>query len=563
LQTLRLLSAVLATGGPVFIPDAGYWHEAANSSTLQRCPNGGACAGNRSAITACQRTLSCPTGDSYKTMQCSRGYRGNLCGSCRRDQGYARDRYFRCTKCLTPVANIALLLVFATAACALVVFVACRNWCDARPAANLSEQCACRTGGMAALDGAADALDSKLSLADVFKVLIVYLQYLGIIGNLLVDWPPAAAFLFEAAHAIFVTDSSRVMSLECFGIVGEGARMLLMLVVPLLVVGLACWVVVVLLGRKLVGRAGPLQHIRSASVDLLVSTALIGVFQFYSVLVATTLSAFACMEAAGKLFWVRDLDLQCWKGEHVRAPLALGLVGSLVLVVAVPAATVALLWSNMTHLQDPSFRRRYGFLYQPYKPQRCYWEGVVCLQTCALVYVDLFGRRMGTFYQLILMALVLLANSSLANTLRPFRSKHQMRLCVSSTTCLLMTCLGVLTLLKGYTTENGGGMSEAKRNAVAVMLLVINLASVTWCVVLMARAGMQVAKAGLPGAWSSRFMQQLKSRSRATIRSFLSCVSRASGNSDTCKEVASAEVPSGGTGVHRLPSSSAASPAAP
>jgi hypothetical protein len=474
-------------------------------------------------------------------MQCSSGYRGNLCGSCRRDQGYAQNRYFRCSKCLSPATNVVLLLLFAVVACALVVFVAWRNWFDAPPAvATLSEQ------------GAGDDEGSKLSLADTFKVLIVYLQYLSIIGNLLVDWPPAAAFLFEAACAVFVTDSSRMMSLGCFGAIGEGVRMLLMVVVPLLVVGLACWVVLLLLGRNHQRKANVQAASKSEGVDLLISTALIGVFLFYSVLVGTTLSAFACIEAAGKLFWVRDLDLQCWHGEHIRASLALGVVGSLVLVVLVPAGTVALLlWGNTAgKLQESGFKRRCGFLCQLYRPQCCYWEGVVCLQTCALVSVDLFARRRGTFYQLILMALVLLANSGLANTLRPFRSKHQMGLYVTGTTCLLLTCLGVLTLLKGYTLEKDGGISEAERDAVAVLLLVMNLAFVALCVVLMARAAVEASKAVL----GSDTMRQLQHRSARIVRSFIPS-SRAAADSDALAE---------GSAAHNHSSSSAtATPAGP
>jgi hypothetical protein len=522
-----LTSATTATGGPVFVPSTGLWHEASNSSSLQRCPNGAACAANRSTIVACQNALSCPTGESYKTMMCSRGYRGNLCGSCRRDQGYAQNRYFRCSKCLSPVGNVMLLLLFAAGACALVMLVSWRSWCDAQASSagpspsETAQHAAAALGVQPPSRGSSGppGVDNKLSLADTFKVLIVYLQYLSIIGNLLVEWPPAAAFLFEAARAVFVTNSSRMMSLGCFGTIGEGVRMLFMVLVPLLVVGAACWAMLLLLGRQ--PPQARTRHSTSIGSDLLISTALIGVFLFYSVLVGTTLSAFACMEAAGMLYWVRDLDLRCWHREHLGASLALGLVGCGVLVVLVPAATIIWLYRNKQRLQDPAFKRRYGFLYQLYKPQCCYWEGVVCLQTCALVAVDLFSRRRGTFYQLLLMVLVLFANSTLANMVRPFRSKAQKRLYVASTTCLLLTCVGVQALLKGFTLERDGGIAEAERNAVAVALLLMNLVFVVVCVVLMAGAGIQVAKAGLPHILGSRRVQQLRARYAAIARSFV------------------------------------------
>jgi hypothetical protein len=488
-------------------------------------------------------------------MQCSSGYRGNLCGSCRRDQGYTQNRYFRCSKCLSTVTNVVLLLLFAVGACALVMFVSWRSWCDAVASVGWSSTSLAAHPAAAALEvqpGSTDSnvtlgVDSKLSLSDTFKVLIVYLQYLSIIGNLLVDWPPAAAFLFEAARAVFITNNSRVMSLGCFGTIGEGVRMLFMVLVPLVVVGAACLAMFLLLGKK-PQHAGTRQK-SSAGIDLLISTALIGVFLFYSVLVGTTLSSFACMEAAGKLFWVRDLDLRCWHAEHIRASLALGLVGCVVLVVLVPAATIAWLYRNKQQLQNPAFKRRYGFLYQLYQPQYCYWEGVVCLQTCVLVAVDLFARRRGTFYQLLLMVLVLFSNSTLATMARPFRSKHQKRLYVASTTCLLLTCVGVLALLKGFTLEKDGGIAESERNGVAVMLLLMNLVFVVVCAVLMAGAGIQVAKTSLPHVLGNRHVQRLKERSSAFVQSF-GFRGRASSTSEVPMGAMPPGAPAGGARAH-------------
>jgi hypothetical protein len=102
--------------------------------------------------------------------------------------------------------------------------------------------------------------------------------------------------------------------------------------VPLLLGGAA---------RKEPGASSLSQFIGSAVVDVLVSAALTGVFLFYSVLVGRTFYVFACMDAAEKLFSVRNLEGPCSQGEHLRAPSELGLVGSLVLVVLVCTATMA------------------------------------------------------------------------------------------------------------------------------------------------------------------------------------------------------------------------------
>jgi hypothetical protein len=78
---------------------------------VHRCPNRDACTGNRTLIAACQQELSCPRGAQYKALQCSKGYRGNVCGSCRKDEGYGMSRYFRCSECMSVGGSVAAILV--------------------------------------------------------------------------------------------------------------------------------------------------------------------------------------------------------------------------------------------------------------------------------------------------------------------------------------------------------------------------------------------------------------------------------------------------------------------
>jgi uncharacterized membrane protein YgcG len=61
---------------------------------------------------------------------------------------------------------------------------------------------------------------------------------------------------------------------------------------------------------------------------------------------------------------------------------------------------------------------------------------------------------------------------------------------------LLLTCFGVLSLLKGYTLD-AASESDGVQNAVVVVVMVVNVAFVAVCVYLMAHAVAGMAKQSL------------------------------------------------------------------
>jgi hypothetical protein len=518
--------SAICDGGAVFAPKKGYWHSAFNSSNMQPCPNRKACQGERAPLVDCQGSQNCSRGLEYQTLQCSSGYGGNLCGSCRKEQGYGLGAYLRCSKCMSRGASVAVLLLMAIACCALVLYVAWRSLMEA------SRQFAVRTPlpGVLVGDGppgettagsggsgdevitfAAAGNNKKLELSDVFKVLIVHLQYLSIIGNLLVDWPSVLRVMIDATRLVFVASSSQIVSWDCLGGIGNGAMMALSIIVPLAIVMLAC-AAMALLYRRLGGHvSGPsAAFVKSTTagngasfsssndglMDCLVATLLVGLFLFYSVLVSTSLSAFACVGVDSNSFWIKDMAVQCWSRQHLQSSLFIGVVGVLVFCIAVPALTIWWLARNGSRLDDIGFQKRYGFLYRLYRPSYRFWEGVVCLQTLSLVCIDMFGRRHGAFYQLVLLTVVLVLNYSLVAVLRPFRCRPLQWLYAAGTVSLLLTCFGLQSLLKGYTLD-AASESDGVQNAVVVVVMVVNVAFVAVCVYLMAHAVAGMAKQSL------------------------------------------------------------------
>ena len=163
---------------------------------VHQCPAQGACGGNRTNLDACYAAASARNAGAAasSTCQCSDGYDGNLCGSCINSGGEDRSlpRYglvqpFKCALC--PKRPVLLSLLVGSSALSLVLIL----W---------TARSQMRTH----------------AAADVLKQVIVYLQYMAIIGSTQMWWPPtlgeeclsarAFCFLCGAAESAFCSATS-------------------------------------------------------------------------------------------------------------------------------------------------------------------------------------------------------------------------------------------------------------------------------------------------------------------------------------------------------------------
>lgn len=129
----------------------------------------------------------------------------------------------------------------------------------------------------------------------------------------------------------------------------------------------------------------------------LVQTAIVLTFFFLPSLLRTAYGMFACVRldkppSAAALqssfmqynavgtFWLLDTDQRCFSGYHKGWSAALGVPLLVLLCGVVPFGIVGYLWRNRRRLEEPYFMQHYGFLYESYRPSKCYWEGVVAMQ---------------------------------------------------------------------------------------------------------------------------------------------------------------------------------------
>jgi hypothetical protein len=75
---------------------------------------------------------------------------------------------------------------------------------------------------------------------DVVKVLGVYLQYMGILHNLVINWPPSMQRLMGLAKLLVSPASSDWVTLDCLGRTSGGAAFWLRMLLTMLLLALAC-----------------------------------------------------------------------------------------------------------------------------------------------------------------------------------------------------------------------------------------------------------------------------------------------------------------------------------
>ena len=66
-------------------------------------------------------------------------------------------------------------------------------------------------------------------------------------------------------------------------------------------------------------------------------------------------------------YWIRDMEMECYRGTHLAVYIPIGIVAVLIFCVAPPVASFLFVWRVRDKLEEPHVRKVYGFLYKRYK----------------------------------------------------------------------------------------------------------------------------------------------------------------------------------------------------
>ncbi len=96
---------------------------------------------------------------------------------------------------------------------------------------------------------------------------------------------------------------------------------------------------------------------------------------------------------------IQDLDVVCFRGEHLVWSMVGGLPGLVCWVLGIPVAAFLILYERKAQLANQEMISRFGFLYNGYKRRSYYWESVIMLRKVGMIFTAVFLQAMGTRIQ--------------------------------------------------------------------------------------------------------------------------------------------------------------------
>jgi hypothetical protein len=121
------------------------------------------------------------------------------------------------------------------------------------------------------------------------------------------------------------------------------------------------------------------------------------------------------------------------------------------------------------------FQKHYGFMYQLWRDEWCWWESVLIFQTICLVVVCIFGFSLGPAHQTMVTTAVLAVVGMLLLAVKPYKCIVANKVAVTGLFILSFTACSVVTFLP-YSGMPPRRPGPVYNNIMAVVLVLLNLA---------------------------------------------------------------------------------------
>lgn len=420
---LQCPAEAICYGNYTVIPKKGYWRSSMRSTVFYKCPISGSCLGGES--------------EESLTGTCEKGYKGNLCQSC--GQGYSRSTGNTCQKCPDMKMNIlylSLIIVFIILiVCGLVYF-------------NISM---------------ADKPASNYTI--LIKILLNYIQIIGIVTSMNLDWPDFALDYLKIQQTAGNL-SQQSFSFDCF--VSEKYnrtnsqvyfdKIILYLLMPAILscICLFLWTIVSLIKIDA-------KYIKNHFVGSVVIIALL----LHSIIIKITFSPFSCKNIDGDLYLNDDLDVKCWVGAHKLYTLSVALPGGIVWGIFIPVFLIYFTHRNKKFFNELHIKQRYGFVIAGFKSERYYWEIVIIYRKILVISASIVFGSLTVELQTLSVLIILLIASYMQTELNPFLDKNMNKMEFRS------IIVSIVTIYCGlyYLTPN---VSDTGRIILFIILVLFN-----------------------------------------------------------------------------------------
>jgi len=297
----------------------------------------------------------------------------------------------------------------------------------------------------------------------VLKILINYLQTLSFLGGFDFIWSYSKAILgiFQASSTSNI--SVGIFTVYCAVQWNQYQKFLLYMLIPVF----GCIGVIGFFFSKHARECNNKKYVvqeflLSSHWKSAKSTILVFFFLLHPTLTQQIFEIFQCTQYGDNSYLATDLSISC-DGATYQKWRAAAILMILLYVVGIPLFGFSFVFNYREHLDDPSVKRRFRFLYEGYSRHAYYWEFIIIARKVILVAIVVFLKNQT--FRSVLAGLWLLIAALLAHVwVAPFSSPSLEGLETSALSVLLATLLFGL-----YAYSPGFSASEQTFSAVAVI----------------------------------------------------------------------------------------------
>ena len=169
--------------------------------------------------------------------------------------------------------------------------------------------------------------------------------------------------------------------------------------------------------RKCMGRGSLRDHT--------VMTVVMFLFILYPALVKQVAKFTDCVNVYNKVYFVPDLELECYTGDHLLYFTLIGIPQICIWVFGLPFAAGLVVFRFRKRLHKRNVLFRYGILYRGYRGKRWWWEAVLVARKVSIVYVGVLGTSMGITVQPVVCLFLVFVCLALHILGQPFHRKRK------------------------------------------------------------------------------------------------------------------------------------------
>ncbi|CDW90561.1 UNKNOWN [Stylonychia lemnae] len=267
---------------------------------------------------------------------------------------------------------------------------------------------------------------AKRNIISIYsKILMNHLQLIMLSAQFNFQWPKEVADFYSFASPVSQV-SQQIISIDCFvqnQVYDENQKVkfmgfkrvyfikvALMSSAPiiLLIICYAVWYVISLAQRQMA-------LLRTKAISSLV----ILLFFVHPNIVQQMFDVFNCIDIDGETRLKNDLEIICYQDTHRIWSMMVSLTSIIVWGLGIPIFAMLLLFIERKNLQKLDTKQKYGFLFNGYRKEFYYWEGVIMYRKIALIFIQVFIGSFGLLVQALSVLLFLILGIVINLKLKP------------------------------------------------------------------------------------------------------------------------------------------------